>query len=421
MRGAEAAWYHARMRCRELVAAVLTAAVLAAAPARATSPEAAVANDAGARFFRTGAYLDAIAQFDQALTLDPGFAEARRNLATALAAQGQEELRRGSFDDALAHLERAGRLAPDEGAYQMLLGMLHFRRGDLYEARQRIDRALELAPTAPGAREVSGDIYYQEGWLERARAEWEKALPEAAARQPALRAKLDRLGREADAASGFGRDVSRHFTIEYDGPVPGEVARTALRLLEEAYDRLWPDFGRSPQQDVPVILYSRALFEEITGSPAWVAGSFDGKIRVPVGGLRTAQDAKRLRPILAHELTHAFIRANVPGSLPLWFEEGLAVHFQQTTPGSPQRPLYAARPFASLAELAAALQGGPRVAAAYAAAGLAVDEMVKMDGSWLLRRVLEQVAAGRPFPDAFRDAAGIDLAEFEQRWAKAQR
>ena len=145
-----------------------------------------------------------------------------------------------------------------------------------------------------------------------------------------LRAKLDRVGRELSAEGGFGRDVSRHFTIQYDGPVPREVARTALLLLEEAYDRLWRDFGRSPQHDMPVILYTRGLFDEITRSPAWVGGTYDGKIRVPVGGLQTESDARRLEPILAHELTHAFIRANVPGRLPLWFEEGLAGHFEGT-------------------------------------------------------------------------------------------
>lgn len=405
--------------------AVLLAALaagFAAGPAWASSPAAVAANEAGGRLFRAGTVLEAIAKFDEALALDPGFELARRNLATALATRGQEELRSGNFDDARPHLERAVDLAPTEAAFYLLLGVLHFRRGDLYEAHRRIDRALELAPDLAEARDISGDLYYQEGSLERARAEWEKALAHAGPRSHSLRAKLERVGRELNAEGGFGRDVSRHFTIQFDGPVPREVARTALLLLEKAYDRLWRAFGRSPQHDVQVILYSRSLFNEITRSPGWVGGTYDGKIRVPVGGLQTERDAQRLAPILAHELAHAFIRANVSARLPLWFEEGLAGYFEGAPPTAALLTLRAAGSgFASLDEVSAALRGGSRVDAAYAAAALAVAEMVRLDGFWLPSRTLDLMASGRAFPAAFRDASGMELAEFEERWLRAQR
>jgi hypothetical protein len=164
------------------------------------------------------------------------------------------------------------------------------------------------------------------------------------------------------------------------------------------------------------------LFSEVTRSPAWVAASYDGKIRVPVGGLAGASDAEQLGPILAHELTHAFVRANVPGALPLWLEEGLAGHFQGMTAEDAQRALRErGLRFARLADVSASLRGGPDVGAAYAAAALAVAEMVRMDGFWLPRRTLEKVAAGVAFPEAFRAVAGIDLGEFEERWVRLQR
>ncbi len=396
--------------------------LLAAQPAVALPPEAAAA-EAGAALFRAGRLAESVGKLEEALTLagDADREIVRRNLAVALASLGQEELRAGRLDEARERLERAVGLAPDEAPYQFLLALLHFRRGEHYEARQRVDRALELAPGLVEARELSGDLYYQDGSLDRARAEWEAGLAAAGPRAHALRAKLDRLGHEADAAGAFGRDVSRHFSIEYDGPVPGAVARTALRLLEEAYDRLWREFGRPPQHDVPVILYSRELFDRITRSPGWVAGTYDGKIRVPVGGLATAEDAERLAPVLAHELTHAFVRANAPGRLPLWFEEGLAQHFQGVGHEPARRGARDGGGFRSLAEVDAALRGGARVSTAYAAAALAVAEMIRMDGFWLPRRTLEHLAAGRPFAEAFRDAAGMELGEFEGRWAELQR
>ena len=397
--------------------------LLAAAAARAEpSAAAAAANAAGAALFRAGSTVEAAARFSEALAIDPGFDEARHNLGAALATRGRDELQAGRFDDAREHLERAVTLAPREAPYQVLLASLHYRRGDLYESRQCVDRALELSPGLAGALELSGDLWYQEGSLERARAAWEAGLKASGSRGHALRMKLERLDREAVAEEGFGRDLSRHFTVQFDGPVPAEVARTALRLLEAAYNRLWREFGRPPQHDVPVILYSRTLFDQITLSPGWVAGSYDGKIRVPVGGLESAADAERLGPILAHELTHAFVRANAPGRLPLWFEEGLAQHFQGVTFEAARQALRHEDPgFATLDEVSAALRGGARVGAAYAAAALAVGEMVRMDGFWLPRRTLEHVAAGRGFPEAFRDAAGITVTEFEERWAGLHR
>ena len=397
--------------------------LLAAAVAHAEPPgAAAAANAAGAALFSAGRAAEATAKFSEALALDPGLAEARHNLGAALATLGRDELQAGRFDDARVHLERAVELAPREAPYLLLLAALHYQRGDLYESRQFVDRALESAPGLAGALELSGDLWYQEGSLERARHAWESGLGAAGARDHALRMKLERLERESAADEGFGRDVSRHFTVQFDGPVPAEVARAALRLLEAAYNRLWREFGRPPQHDVPVILYSRTLFDQITRSPGWVAGSYDGKIRVPVGGLESAADAELLGPILAHELTHAFVRANAPGRLPLWFEEGLAQHFQGVTFEAARQSLRSEGiDFANLEDVSAALRGGARVGAAYAAAALAVGEMVRMDGLWLPRRTLEHVAAGRGFTEAFRDAAGISLAEFEERWAELDR
>ena len=410
------------MRGVVVLLASIAVAGIAADPSRAASPGAVAANEAGSGFFSAGAVPEAIAKFEEALALDPGFELARRNLAAALATRGQEELRSGNLDDARSHFERAVDLAPDAAAFHLLLGVLHFRRGDLYEARRNIDRALELSPDISGAREISGDLHYQEGSLERARAEWERALASAGSPPHSLRAKLDRAARELSVEGGFGRDVSRHFTIQYDGPVPREVARTALLLLEKAYNRLWRDFGRSPQHDVPVILYTRGLFDEITRSPGWVGGTYDGKIRVPVGGLQTEGDAQRLAPVLAHELAHAFIRANVPGRLPLWFEEGLAGYFEGTLPEAVLHTLRAAGGgFSSLDDVSATLRGGPRVGVAYAAAALAVHEMVRLDGFWLPSRTLDMMASGRTFPEAFHDAAGMELTEFEERWVRAQR
>ena len=76
--------------------------------------------------------------------------------------------------------------------------------------------------------------------------------------------------------------------------------------------------------------------------------------------------------------------------------------------------------FANFDDVNANLRGGARVDAAYAAAALAVAEMVRLDGIWLPSRILELMAAGRSFPEAFHSNAGMELAEFQERWVRAQ-
>ncbi len=405
--------------------ALLAAAALLLAPspgpgaaaADAAAESAAAENAAGVALHQEGRHEEAIERFRAAVAADPGAPLPRRNLAAALAAAAQRHLGAGRLEDADASLREALTLEPASPDLNVMLAVLRLARGDLYEARRAAERAVDLAPADGAALEVLGDVEYRDGRLSGARRAWEAARAAAPGRAAALDAKLARLALEAEAERSFGRDVSRHFTVQYDGTVPPEVARTALRLLEEAYDRLVRAFGRAPRHDIPVILTSRVLFASVTGTAAWVGGAYDGKIRVPVGGLDPGRDAARLAPILAHELTHAFLRANAAVPLPLWFEEGLAEHFAGEAAGGGAPPRTAPAAFPGLDAIDASLRGGPRVGAAYAAAGDAVADLVRRDGLWLPRRIVELAAEGVRFPEAFRRASGERLEEFERRVA----
>jgi len=80
---------------------------------------------------------------------------------------------------------------------------------------------------------------------------------------------------------------------------PRRVARTALRLLEEATTGFGASSPRPPQHDVPVILYSRELFDEITRTPGLGRRLLRRKDPGPGRGLADAAAAERLGPILA--------------------------------------------------------------------------------------------------------------------------
>jgi hypothetical protein len=373
----------------------------------------------GLDLFRAGRFEEAAEEFEDAIREDPSSPEPLRSLAHTLAALGQQKLLKGDLESASRYFEEAVDKWPDEAAFQFLLAVAYFRSADYYGARRAAEEALDLEEDHFGSRELLGDIYYQDGYLNRAIPEWEAALEAGAPRPSQLREKIARAEREYDAESGFGRDVSAHFTLQYDDPVPRDMVKAILDYLEEAYDEIGEELGTYPSGDIPVILYSKILFTEITRSPLWVAGSFDGKIRLPVGGLSDPRAVAHLRPVLTHELAHAFIRTMAPGGLPLWFEEGLAKHFEGLTTERAETLLQGTGvpPPRTFEALTAGLRGrGGSVKVSYLAALLAVRLLIEDEGFWTVRRILEAVGQGQTFQEALQGEARLDLAEFEEKW-----
>ena len=387
------------------------------------SPSAAAdALQRGAELYGEGRFEEALPLFEEALDENPSSASAIRHLAATLNTLGQRRYGAGDLEGAVEYLEKAVELLPAEPALHLLLGAIYFRQGELYDARRAADEVLSLQEGNPQAHELLGDISYQEGYLTRAVPEWEAALEGAGPHASRLKAKIERAEKESFAESSFGREVSVHFTLQYDDAVPDGIATAVLEEMEKAYDVIGAELGNYPEGDIPVILYSKVLFTEITGNPLWVAGSFDGKIRVPVRGLTSGRDVTRLRPILIHELTHAFIRQMAPRGLPLWFQEGLAKHFENfpTEHAYSFLERHSGSFPRSLAGLNEGLRGlaGP-VEASYLASLLALRTLIEEEGFWSVRTILESVGRGIPFTAAFAEETRLSLEEFQEHWASS--
>jgi tetratricopeptide (TPR) repeat protein len=373
----------------------------------------------GVALFEERRYGEAEKKFRAALETDPSSRSAKANLAKLRATQGHLALREGSLSVAQDHLEEAVELLPGDIPYRLLLGIILYRQNDLYYARYTVEKALELDPAHGRARELLGDILYQEGILDGALEQWEKTGGGAPI-QHSLERKIARAERELKLEEGFGSEVSRNFTVRYDGPVPKAVILSVLSQLEAAHRTLERELGISPPGDILVILYSRVNFQEVTKRPKWVGGTFDGKIRIPVGGLSTEERALGLDPILHHELTHAFLRSMVGRRLPIWFEEGLAEHFERSVRGGHPDPMHGREREPGIAgfdELAAAFRGEEKlIEEAYATSASAVAWLTGEKGFPAVRGVLEEVEAGMTFPQALEEAAGLSLQEFQDRF-----
>ncbi len=119
----------------------------------------------------------------------------------------------------------------------------------------------------------------------------------------------------------LGIENSGHFRLELEGRFSRNDVMEVLSVLEVAYDSLGELFHFYPEDKFHVVLYRSSEYQGIGPRPDWVGAVFDGKIRVPVGMM---QVRNVYRPMLFHELTHAFVRAMTRAKIPLWLNEGIA-------------------------------------------------------------------------------------------------
>ena len=119
----------------------------------------------------------------------------------------------------------------------------------------------------------------------------------------------------------LGVEKSMHFRLEFDGSPSKKDVMEVLAVLEVAYDSISNLFDFLPENKIGIVLYEAKDFQGVGPHPEWVAAVFDGKLRVPVNLMEFREV---YRPVLFHELTHAFVRAMTHSSIPLWMNEGIA-------------------------------------------------------------------------------------------------
>jgi tetratricopeptide (TPR) repeat protein len=356
--------------------------------------------------------------FIAALEAAPDSREVKQSLAELWLRQGKTALREGNLFVAGNLAKKATELLPEEVDYQLFFGTILIRQSDFYYARHVLEEVLALDPENVTAHQLLGNVSYQAGFLDQALFHWEK-IPEDSPHFPMLKRKIEKTKAEINLQGDFGQEVSRNFTLLYDGPMPMAVTHSILAQLEKAYLILARELGSSPLGDIIVILYARIDFHRITGWPRWAGGIFDGKIRIPVKGLSTERDAAVLDPILRHELTHAFLRSFVERRLPLWFEEGLAEYFERLGWVDNERRILRRQheSFPTLTHINKALRGGGEsVEAAYDAASEVVSALITERGFPVIVDMLDEMGGGMTFEQALWEEAELSLDDLYRLW-----
>ena len=345
------------------------------------------------------------------LTLAP-IAQAGQDNPVALARQGWEAIKAGRAAEAAALFERALKRAPDEPSLLVGAATAAHLEGRSEAARTFLLNALTQDPKFIPASLMLGELLYRNGDVPGAVAAYENAQRYAPGNEVIAR-KLDEWRKEADLHDRFDKRFGQHFTILFEGPAEAPLAARAVEILESAYWRIGGALYGYPADVVTVVLYTREQFRDITQSPAWAGGAFDGRIRVPVqGALQNPADFER---VLTHELTHAFVHGIAPRQVPQWLNEGLAMYFDGTSMPAKRAQLKEATPPA-LARLEGSFDGldGTAARLAYARSATAVDRLVELAGPTALGALLGDLGAGVPLARAFERHVGMSYEEFQQ-------
>jgi tetratricopeptide (TPR) repeat protein len=239
---------------------------------------------------------------------------------------GWAALQAGNADRAASLFYEALTNHPREPFAHFGAGVAAHVLGREEDAMRSLARALELNPRLTEASLLLGDIQYHLGSVDDAVRTYEQALAIAPNNRD-LRERLSAWRKEASAERTMETWTKGSFSVVLEGRSGDRaLAMRTLDVLDDGFSRIGRALGAYPSGRILVTLYTDQQFRDFTNAPDWSDGLFDGRIRVPVGGV--SQDPRQFKHVLTHELVHAMIAGLAPRNVPAWLHEGLASYFE---------------------------------------------------------------------------------------------
>jgi tetratricopeptide (TPR) repeat protein len=318
---------------------------------------------------------------------------------------GWDALRAGQLEIAARAFSEALALEPRNARFHLGAGATAYLQRRDADAQQSLERALQFDTKLTPARVLLGHVLYRRGDLATAILVYEQLIIDTPEDEQA-RTTLDRWRREWDLHTRMRQTVDTHFTVSFEGPAETELAAKAVELLEQAYWRLGDMLGAYPPNWIPVVLYTEEQFRDITRSPSWAAGAYDGIIRIPVRG--ALDNPKELERILTHEFAHALVHSLAPRGVPTWLHEGVAAALENEDLGwatDQVRESGTVLPLDALQTSFARLTGED-ARLAYATSAIVVRRLIEDVGGPAITSLLRDLGEGREFDAAFERHTG---------------
>ncbi len=247
----------------------------------------AIYYEKGVRAVRASNFYDAQKYLTSSLGIDPGNEKYRKAFAGAVSLEADSRAKIGQNEDALRLYKKAA--VYDEKNISAWLQAAHYAW-----STQHLDLGRE--------------------YLDRA-----KALDPSDKNVLILEEKLKKNFNESES----GGRASLHFILSAASTEASEkTSDSVLRELEGVYNEVSYKLNYFPQNKISVVFYPVAEFHDHWNLPKRVSGFYDGKLRIPYANEGTPFET--LKPMIRHELAHAFVSSMTRKPIPRWMNEGLA-------------------------------------------------------------------------------------------------
>jgi tetratricopeptide (TPR) repeat protein len=328
---------------------------------------------------------------------------------------GWKALNDGYQDRAANLFAEALTLRPNDPVLLTGAGAAAHAQGKQKEAMTSLQKALEVRPGLTEASILLGQIAFDEGEVDLAIRTYESALKYAPGDEE-LASRLDVWRTEAKIHQSFTELRYERFRVLFEGHAEQPMAMQATDVFNSAFFSIANRLGEYPPNTIVAVLYTEQQFRDVTRAPAWAAGQYDGRIRIPVAG--ASQQPELFEKVLTHELTHAVVAGIAPSGVPTWLNEGLAQYFDGSDANAAQRRMKALGRSIPLKHLEASFGrlSSADAQVAYDESLLAVSVMADRPAfGWT--RLLHQLSDGQSFDEAI-GSFGFSYADLEAPFAR---
>jgi tetratricopeptide (TPR) repeat protein len=339
-------------------------------------------------------------------------------LSHAYKVKGLQSLKNHRYRQAIQDFQNGISVWDEDPELHLSMGISYLALSEYQNAERSLDQALWLAPDNYLAHLKIGELYYLINNPKLAEYHWQTAL-RINPLQGHLKKRLESLQSLMTVSRGFEVEANRFFSVSFDGEQNPELKYIVLEILKDAHYEIGKSLFLYPKRQVAVVLLTRMDFKDITGSPKWASGLYEGQIKVPVSGY----NINTLKTILYHEYVHAVIFDLMSDRCPWWLNEGLAQYFSEDNKGNSIKKKIARnliihnKNVPSLENLPGNfLNNKNTIVNAYALAISAVDFFLDEFNFFNLHKILNLMANGVDIDTALKECTGFSLEQFENFW-----
>lgn len=229
-------------------------------------------------------------------------------------------------------------------------------------------------------------------------------------------------GIEDIVEKGFQKKEGSHFTVKFEGGENSDIGHMISIIMEEAYVKVGSDIGYYPEDRIEAVLYTQQQFADVTRTPGWAGALYDGRIKIPVGGITSRTSL--LERVLFHEYAHALVHRLSYGKAPVWLNEGIAQHVE----GALNENINEVLSFVAKTEKPLPLRAfensfmgfnTTQAMVAYSVSLSATEYIINEFGMSAVKRILENVGAGKSMEQAISSSIYISYEDMQKNWFMA--